>query len=46
MGSPVHRITIDKTGTKIAIAYGNDVLLVDQNTLCESFVDFHGIGDS
>ena len=42
MGGQVHRITIDKTGTKIAIAYGVEVVVLDQNTLCESSADFSG----
>lgn len=36
MDGPVHRITVDTTGTKIAIAYGREVVVLDQNTICES----------
>ena len=36
MDGPVHRIAIDATGTKIAIAYGREVVALEQNTLCES----------
>lgn len=42
MGGPVHRITIDTTGTKIAIAYGREVAVLDQNTLC-GFSVFFGV---
>lgn len=46
MEGPVNRISIDKTGTKVAVAYGCEVLVVDQNTLCESPTDFLGTGGS
>ena len=36
MDGPVHRIGIDETGTEIAIAYGSDVVALEQNTLCTS----------
>jgi hypothetical protein len=36
MDGPVNRIAIDNTGTKIAIAYGREVVALEQNTLCES----------
>jgi len=39
MDGPVHRIAIDKTGTKISIAYGREVVVLDQNTLCKSASD-------
>ena len=36
MDGPVHRIAVDKTGTRIAIAYGREVIVLEQNTLCKS----------
>jgi WD40 repeat protein len=39
MDGPVHRIGIDKMGTKIAIAYGREVAVFEQNTLCEFSVN-------
>ena len=42
MDGQVHRITIDTTGTKIAIAYGMEVAVLDQNTLCEPSCKFPG----
>ena len=42
MDGPVHRIAIDKTGTKIAIACGKGVMVVDQNTICMSSDNFPG----
>lgn len=42
MDGPVHRIAIDKTGTKIAIGYGGEVVVLDQNTLCKNPRNFSG----
>ena len=42
MGGQVHRITVDTTGTKVAIAYGTEVVVLDQNTLCEFSASFSG----
>lgn len=39
MDGPVYRIAIDETGTKIAIAYGRDLVVFEQNTLCESVMN-------
>ena len=36
MGGSIHCITTDKTGTTVAIAYGPDIALVEQHTICES----------
>ena len=41
MDGPVHRIAIDETGTKIAIAYGRELVAFEQNTLCESATNLH-----
>jgi len=43
MDGPVHQIAIDKTGTKIAIAYGREVVVLEQNTLCMSAVSLPDI---
>lgn len=42
MDGPVHRIAIDKTGTKIVIACGKEVVALDQNTLCKSCANVIG----
>lgn len=42
MDGPVHRIAIDETGSRIAIAYGKEVIVLDQNTLCKSCMNFTG----
>jgi len=44
MDGPVHRIAIAETGTKIAIAYGREVVVFEQNTLCKSAARFLHIG--
>ena len=36
MDGPVYRIAIDEAGTEIAIAYGRELVVFEQNTLCES----------
>lgn len=43
MDGPVNRIAIDKTGTKIAIAYGKEVVVLEQNTLCKSVTNLSGV---
>lgn len=43
MDGPVHRITIDTMGTKIAIAHGNELMVLDQNTICKSPVNFSSV---
>ena len=35
MGGPIHYITSDKTGTKVALSYGSDIAIVEQHTICE-----------
>ena len=43
MDGPVHRIAIDRTGTKVTIAHGKEVIIFDQNTICETFANSFGI---
>ena len=43
MDGPVHRIAVDKSGTKVAIAYGREVVVLEQNTLCKSPMDLSDV---
>lgn len=35
MGGPIHCIALDGTGTKVALSYGSDVAVIQQQTICE-----------
>ena len=42
MGGPVHCITSDRTGTKVALSCGSDVVVVEQYAICElNFILIH-----
>ena len=43
MDGLVHCITIDETGTEIAIAYGKELVIFKQNILCESATNSHSV---
>ena len=43
MDGPVHRIAVDRTGAKIAIAYGREAVVLEQHTLCKSAVELSGV---
>ena len=38
MGGPIHYIALDETGTKLALSYGSDVAVVEQHTICRSYL--------
>ena len=42
MGGPIHYITSDGTGTKIALAYGTDIAIMEQYAICALSLTFIG----
>ena len=35
MSGPIHCIASDGTGTKVALAYGSDIAILEQYAICE-----------
>lgn len=35
MGGPIHCISSDVTGTKVALSYGSDIAIMEQYTICK-----------